>query len=97
MKRFVIEREIPGVGDMSSHELCGVARASNGAIESLIPNIQWEHSYIADNKTYCIYRAESEETLVRHAELSGFPIHKISLIETIIDPLTANWEFEAKE
>ncbi len=90
MKRYIIERDIPGVGDFSLTELCGAARASNKALASIGPSIQWQHSYVAGDKTFCIYLAESEEEIRRHAGLSGLPFAKITEIPQIIDPLTAN-------
>lgn len=90
LKRFVIERDIPGVGGMSIVELCGAARASNQAIAKIGPAIQWQHSYVADNRTFCIYLADSEATIRQHAELSGIPVAKITEVSQIIDPTTAN-------
>lgn len=90
MKRYMIEREIPGIGGMSVVELCGASRASNGAIDQLKPRIQWQHSYVGGDKTYCIYLADSEETIRKHSELSGIPVTNITEIPQIIDPLTAN-------
>lgn len=90
LKRYLIERDIPGVGGMPITELCGAARTSNRALERLGPAIQWNHSYVAGNKTFCIYLAESEEVIRRHAELSGFPANRITEIPQIIDPTTAN-------
>lgn len=90
MKRFVIERTIPGVGDFSLTELCGAARASNRALATIGPSIQWQHSYVATDKTFCIYLAENEGDIRRHAELSGIPITCITEVPQIIDPLTAN-------
>jgi hypothetical protein len=90
MKRYMIERDIPGVGVFSLTELCGAARASNKALASIGPSIQWQHSYVAGDKTFCIYLAESEEDIKRHASLSGLPFAKITEIPQIIDPLTAN-------
>ncbi|MFO1149576.1 MAG: DUF4242 domain-containing protein [Alsobacter sp.] len=90
MKRFVIERDIPGIGEFSLTELCGAARASNQALASIGPRIQWQHSYIAGDKTFCIYLAESEEDILRHSELSGIPVGRITEVPQIIDPLTAN-------
>jgi hypothetical protein len=90
LTRFLIEREIPGIGGMSIVELCGAARASNGAIEQLGGAVQWLHSYVAGDRTFCIYLAESEEAVRRHAEMSGFPANKITEVPQIIDPLTAN-------
>jgi len=89
MKRFLIERDIPGIGGMSIVELCGAARTSNSAIQQ-IEALQWQHSYVADDKTFCIYLAESEEAIRRHSELSGIPVTRITEVSQIIDPLTAN-------
>jgi hypothetical protein len=90
MKRFMIERTIPGVGEFSTTELCGAARASNQALATIGPAIQWQHSYVACNKTFCVYLAESEAEILRHAELSGIPVTTITEIPQIIDPLSAN-------
>lgn len=90
MKRYVIERDIAGVGDFSMTELCGAARASNEALAALGPRIQWQHSYVAAGKTFCVYLAESEEDIARHSELSGIPVSKITEVFQIIDPMTAN-------
>ncbi|WP_299074632.1 DUF4242 domain-containing protein [uncultured Paraglaciecola sp.] len=90
MKRYIIERDIPGIGNFSVTELCGAARASNQAIATIAPDIQWQHSYVADGKTFCVYLAKSPDELKKHAELSGIPISKITEISQIIDPLTAN-------
>ncbi|MGJ4854837.1 DUF4242 domain-containing protein [Labrys sp. KB_33_2] len=90
MKRYVIERDIPGIGSFSVTELCGAARASNQALATIGPRVQWQHSYVAGEKTFCIYLAESEEEIKRHSELSGIPFTKITEVSQIIDPLTAN-------
>jgi hypothetical protein len=90
LKRYLIEREISGIGGMSIVELCGASRASNCAIEKLQPNIQWQHSYVAADRTFCIYLADSEATIRSHSELSGIPVSAITEIPQIIDPLTAN-------
>lgn len=91
LKRYLIERDIPGVGGMSIVELCGAARASNRAIEQIGGrSIQWQHSYVAGDKTFCIYLAESEAVIRKHAELSGIPVTRITEVPQIIDPLTAN-------
>ncbi|MBI1340460.1 DUF4242 domain-containing protein [bacterium] len=89
-KRFLIERDIPGIGGMSMVELCGAARASNRAVEQLEGAVIWQHSYVAGDQAFCIYVAESEDALRRHAELSGIPVTRIVEIPKIIDPLTAN-------
>ena len=90
LKRYLIERDIPGIGGMSVVELCGAARASNRAIEKIGGDVQWQHSYVAGNKTYCIYLASGEEVIRKHSELSGIPVTKITEVPQIIDPLTAN-------
>lgn len=90
LKRFLIERDIPGIGGMSIVELCGAARASNQAIGRIGAGIQWQHSYVAGDKTFCIYLAESEDVIRAHAELSGFPVNAVTEIAQIIDPTTAN-------
>lgn len=90
LKRYLIERDIPGIGGMSQVELCGAARASNRAIEQLGGAVIWHHSYVAGDQAFCIYVAENEDALRRHAELSGIPVNRIVEIPTIIDPLTAN-------
>jgi Protein of unknown function (DUF4242) len=89
MKRYVIEREIPGVGALSAPELKGAAAKSNGALAELGGKVQWVHSYVADNKTFCIYLAETEGAVRDHARISGFPATKVTEISTIIDPMTA--------
>lgn len=90
LKRFIIEREIPGIGQMSVTELCGAARASNQALGQIGPSIQWQHSYVAGDKTFCVYIADSEEAIRRHSELSGIPVTSITEAPQVIDPLTAN-------
>lgn len=87
LKRYIIERDIPGVGAMSDEELGGAARTSNGALAK-IEGIQWVQSYVTRDKTYCIYLAESEELIHEHARISGFPANRITEVECIIDPAT---------
>lgn len=87
MKRYVIERELPGVGDMKNVELGHAAKTSNAALAQ-IPGVQWEHSYVAGDKTFCIYLAESEDKIQEHAAKSGFPASKVTEIGKIIDPTT---------
>src|SRR5262249_40053959 len=88
MKKYVIEREIPGVGQMNAGDYVGVAKTSNAALSKLAPKVQWQHSYIAKDKTFCIYLAETEDDIREHARLSGFPANKITEILTVIDPAT---------
>jgi len=89
MKRYMIERDIPGIGAMSTAELRAAARASTHAIEQIGSDVQWQHSYVAGEKTYCVYLAKDEAAIHRHAELSGIPVSKITALTQIIDPLTA--------
>lgn len=89
LKRFVIERDIPAVGVMTRPQLQGAAEASNTALSRLAPKVQWDHSYVTRDKTFCIYLADSEDVIREHARLSGFPANKITEVATIIDPTTA--------
>ena len=90
MPRFMIERDISGIGAMAIVELCGAARASNQAVGQIGSDVQWQHSYVAHDKTFCIYLAKDEATIYKHAELSGIPVSKVTELVQIIDPLTAN-------
>ena len=85
MKRYVIERDLPGVGSMNRDQLKGAANTSNGALAKLSGKAQWQHSYVADNKTFCIYLAESEDAVKEHAKLSGFPASKITEVRNVIE------------
>jgi len=89
MPKFVIEREIPGAGSMSAEQLQGVAEKSCSVLRSLGPQIQWVHSYVTDNKIYCIYIAPDEETVPEHARLGGFPANSVAQVRRVIDPTTA--------
>jgi hypothetical protein len=90
LKRFVIERGITGIGEFSETEFCSAARASNTALAEMGPDVQWQHSYVASNKTFCVYLAESEQDIREHAEKSGMPVDTITEIHHVIDPLTGN-------
>jgi len=90
LKRYVIEREVAGIGKSDAKQLCNISQTSDDALAKLAPRIQWEHSYVADNKTFCIYLAENEDAIMEHSKLSGFPANKITLVDVIIDPTTAN-------
>jgi hypothetical protein len=89
MKRFIIERDIPGVGKLTSQELEGAAARSNEALAKLAGKAQWLESFVVDNKTFCVYLAENEAAVHDHARLSGFPASKISEVRNVIDPSTA--------
>jgi hypothetical protein len=88
LKRYVIEREIPNIGASSPQDLSGAAATSNSALAKLAPRVQWEHSYVAANKTYCVYLAEDEAAIREHAKISGFPASTITEVKAIIDPTT---------
>jgi Protein of unknown function (DUF4242) len=89
MKRYLIERDLPGVGAMSSEQLKGAAATSNDALAKLAGKAQWLESFVADNKTFCIYLADSEASVHEHAKLSGFPATKVTEVVTVITPMTA--------
>ena len=88
LKRYVIERDIVGIGATSRDELSAASKTSNEALAKLSPRIQWEHSYVTGDKTFCIYLAENKDEIHRHAELSGFPATIITEVQGIIDPTT---------
>jgi len=90
MYRFVIERNIPAVGNFDRDQLQGASKKSNDALVKLAPRVQWEHSYVAGDKTFCVYLADDEAAIHEHAELSGFPANIVTPISSIIDPTTAN-------
>ncbi len=90
VRRYLVERDILGIGGMSIVELCGAARASNQAVATVGGGLQWQHSYVSGDKTFCIYLADSEDSIRTHAELSGFPVTNVTEIVQIIDPTTAN-------
>ena len=89
LKRYVIERDIVGVGAMSDGELSDASATSNAALARLAPKVQWEHSYVTGDMTFCIYLAEDEDAIRTHAEISGFPASRITPVQGIIDPTTA--------
>jgi len=89
MPKYVIEREVPGAGNLSPEELKGISQKSCGVLQEMGPHIQWQESYVADDKIYCIYIAANEEMLREHAERGGFPVNCISEVKSVIDPTTA--------
>jgi hypothetical protein len=88
LRKFIIEREIPGVGTLEREQLRAAAAKSNDALRRLSPDIQWAESFVADNKTFCVYLATDESVIRQHAEISGFPATKITEIRRMIDPTT---------
>jgi Protein of unknown function (DUF4242) len=89
MHKYVIERDIPGAGNLSAGDLQGISQKSCGVLKELGPQIQWVESYVTDNKIYCVYIAANEELVREHAKRGGFPANRVSLVRTIIDPTTA--------
>ncbi|PYT17908.1 MAG: DUF4242 domain-containing protein [Acidobacteria bacterium] len=89
MPKYVIEREIPGAGKLSSKELQAISQKSCSVLREMGPQIQWVHSYVTDDKIYCIYVAPNEEAVRKHAQQGGFPANRISRIRTMIDPTTS--------
>ena len=89
MPKYVIEREIPGAGNLSPQELQAVSQKSCSVLQNLGPQIQWLQSYVTGDKIYCIYVAPNEEVIREHASQGGFPANRVSEIKTVIDPTTA--------
>ncbi|MCL6481668.1 MAG: DUF4242 domain-containing protein [Firmicutes bacterium] len=89
MPKFVIERNMPGVGRLSPQELQAASQKSCSVLQKLGPQVQWLHSFVTDDKLYCIYIAPSAELVREHARQGGFPADRISEVKTIIDPTTA--------
>lgn len=89
MRRYVIEREVPAIGSLNVQQLQAAAAKSCEALNKLGPQVQWIESYVAADKTFCIYLAKDEVAIRKHAELSGFPANRITEVKTMIDPTTA--------
>ena len=89
MQRYLIERDIPGVGSLGAEQLQSTAKAGNVAIAELGGQVQWEQSFVVADKTFCVFRAEGEDAMKAHAQLSGFPITRITEVSAIIDPMAA--------
>lgn len=89
MPKYVIEREIPGAGKLSAEELHAIAQKSCSVIRNIGPQIQWLHSYVTDDKIYCVYIAPDEKTVREHATQGGFPANRVSRVRRMIDPTTA--------
>lgn len=90
MKKYVIEREIQGIGEADTAALRDAAEQSNEALARLAPDVQWVESYVTADRTFCVYLARDEELVRRHAELSGFPATRVHAVEAIFDPTTAS-------
>ncbi len=89
MPKYVIEKEIPGAGDLSAEELQGISQTSCNVLNDMGPQIQWVQSQVTDDKIYCTYIAPNEEMIRQHAEQGGFPANKVSEVRSVIDPTTA--------
>jgi cell division inhibitor SulA len=89
MPKFLIERELPGAGQLSAADLKGISQKSRTILEELGPQIQWLQSYVTADKVYCVYLAPNEELIREHAKRGGFPANRISEIKSVIDPSTA--------
>ena len=90
LKRYVIERDLPGIGGSSDAELAGARATSNSALAGLALRVPWEHSYVAGDKTFCLYLAEDEEAIREHSRISGYPATTITEVKAIIDPTTGS-------
>jgi hypothetical protein len=89
MPEYVIEREIPGAGQFTGADLKGISQKSCSVLKELGPDIQWIHSYVTDDKIYCVYQSATEDLISQHAEKGGFPANSISEIRAVIDPATS--------
>lgn len=89
MPKFVIEREIPNAGALTPEQLKAVSQTSCGVLRNLGPQIQWQHSYVTDNKIYCVYIAPNEEMIREHASQGGFPANSVAQVRAVIDPTTS--------
>ena len=89
MKRFVIEREMPGIGSAERQQFRDAAQKSNTVLAQLAPDVQWVESYVTDDMIYCVYMAKDASVVKKHAKMAGFPANKISEVKRVIDPTTA--------
>jgi len=89
MPRYVIERELPGAGNLSENDLVAISQKSCNVLDDLGPQIQWVESFVTENKIYCIYQAPNKDIIMQHANMGGFPANKIEQISTVINPATA--------
>lgn len=89
MPQYVIEREIPGAGDLTQDDLQGISQKSCGILKDMGTGIEWVHSYVTGDKVYCVYNAENEELIKQHADTGGFPANSISEVKNVISPKTA--------
>lgn len=90
MPKYVIEREMPGAGRMSPEDLRAASRKSNEVLATMMPRVQWQQSYVTDDKLFCVYVADDPEGIREHAAKAGFPVDSVRLISAVIDPSTAD-------
>jgi hypothetical protein len=88
MPKYVIERELPGAGQLSADELHSISGKSNTVLADMAPRAQWQHSYVTTDKIYCVYVADDEAAVLEHAQSGGFPADVISKVSSVIDPVT---------
>lgn len=89
MPKFVIERDVPGAGRLMPMELKGLSQKSCEVLRGMGPRIQWQHSYVTEDKLYCVYLADSREDVIEHAKKGGFPANRVSPVRAILDPGSA--------
>ncbi|RNI26753.1 DUF4242 domain-containing protein [Rufibacter latericius] len=89
MPKYVIEREIPGAGNLTADQLKDIAQTSCGVLTNMGPQITWQHSYVAEDKIYCVYIAPNAEMVREHARQGGFPANSVKEVAAIMDPTTA--------
>ena len=89
MPKYIIEREIPGAGTLGAGDLKAISQKSCGVLRNMGPQIQWVHSYVTDNKVYCVYVAPDEATVREHASQGGFPANSVARVHTVIEPVTS--------
>jgi hypothetical protein len=88
MPKYVIERTLPGAGNLSAKELSGISAKSNAVIRDLGPDVQWVHSYVTGDKIYCVYNAKNPDVIREHARCGGFPVDSVNEVKAIIDPVS---------
>ena len=88
MPKYVIERELPGAGKLSDAEIKAISQKSNGVLSDMNGSVQWQQSYVTDDKIYCVYIAPDEQAVLAHAKAGGFPANKISRVRRVIDPMS---------
>jgi hypothetical protein len=88
MPKYVIERELPGAGQLSADELHAIAGKSNAVVAGMNGRVQWQHSYVTEDKLYCVYIAENKDAVREHAEIGGFPCNNVTRVSTMFDPVT---------